>query len=163
MNFKSEDELEMATVPFIEEYFDSWSWQVPNSNLVIDFGGIKDNILIGIEYKLSDWKRAIWQTRGHRLVFDYLYILLPFRKISIALCKEARKYGIGVLLFNTAFGKSIDVVIKPNWQRLTWTPSRKMVIRHIKEIALHKRKLSNVQFEIMKDKFVKFNKKSGIA
>jgi len=157
MKFKREEDLEMATVPFIEKYFDNWSWQVPNHNLVIDFGGIKKNTLIGIEYKLSNWKRGIWQARGHRLAFDYLYVLLPFRKISVALCKEARKHGIGILLFNVAFGKSIDVIIKPKWQRLTWPPNRKEIIRHIKEIALHKRQFSNEEWEIMKDKFIKFN------
>ena len=155
MKFKTEEELEMATVPFLEEYFDSWSWQIPIYYRVIDFGGIKNDVLIGIEYKLSDWKRAIWQAHGHRLTFDYLYILLPKREISQALRVEARKVGIGVLLFN---GKGIEIAIKPKRQRMTWNPRRKEVIKWIKEIPLHKRQFSNEELTEMKERFINFNR-----
>ena len=154
MKFEREEDLEMATVPFIDEYFDNWSWQIPVYYRVIDFGGIKNNILIGIEYKLKDWKRAIWQAHGHRLTFDYLYILLPKRKITQALKEEAWKVGIGVLLFN---GKGIEIAIKPRKQQMTWNPRRKEVIKWIKKIPLHKRQFSDKELLIMRDRFSKFN------
>ena len=158
--FEKEEDLEMATVPFINEYFDYWSWQIPVYYRVIDFGGIKNGILIGIEYKLKDWKRAIWQAHGHRLTFDYLYILLPKRKISQALRVEARRVGIGVLLFNS---NGIEIAIKPKRQWMIWNPRRKEVLRWIKEIPFHKRKFSEEELAVMKDRFLQFNKTSGIA
>ena len=158
--FEREEDLEMATVPFIDEYFDNWSWQIPVYYRVIDFGGIKNDILIGIEYKLKDWKRAIWQAHGHRLTFDYLYILLPKRKISQVLRMEARKVGIGVLLFN---GKGIEIAIKPKKQQMTWNPRRKEVIKWIKLIPIHKRQFSDEELETMRKGFVKFNKISGVT
>jgi len=154
VKFRSEEELEMATAPFVNEYFDRWSWQIPIYYRVIDFGGIKNGVLVGIEYKLKDWKRAIWQAHGHRLTFDYLYILLPKRKISQALRMEAKRVGIGVLLFN---GKGIEIAIKPKRQRMTWNPRRKEVVKWIKEIPIHKRKFSDEELILMKEKFLKFN------
>lgn len=158
--FECEEDLEMATVPFIDKYFDSWSWQIPSFSKVIDFGGIKDGTLIGIEYKLKDWKRAIWQAHGHRLTFDYLYILLPKRKISQALRIEARKVGVGVLLFN---GSGIEIAIKPKRQQMTWNPSRKQIVKWIKKIPFHKRQFSDGELESMKDRFEKFNKSCSAA
>ena len=158
--FEKEEDLEMATVPFINEYFDNWSWQIPVYYRVIDFGGIKDNVLIGIEYKLKDWKRAIWQAHGHRLTFDYLYILLPKRKISQILRTEARKVGIGVLLFS---GKGIEIAIKPKRQWMIWNPRRKEVVKWIKEIPLHKRQYSDEELETMRERFSIFNKTSNVT
>lgn len=158
--FKKEEDLEMATVPFINEYFDNWSFQIPVYYRVIDFGGIKNDILVGIEYKLKDWKRAIWQAHGHRLTFDYLYILLPKRRISQALRIEARKVGIGVLLFN---GKGIEIAIKPKRQRMTWNPGRKEVVKWIKEIPFHKRQFSDKEIEELRNKFKIFNETLSVA
>jgi len=137
MRFNSELDLEIATIPFIEENFKYWSWQVGNYNRVIDFGGInKNGSLIGIEYKLSDWKTAIWQAVKHRLVFDFLYILIPERKISPEMNGESKKTGIGILLFN---GKEIKVATKPKYQTCQWLPRKKEIIREIKIIAIHDR------------------------
>lgn len=144
MKFKTEEELEMATKPIVDEYFDYWSWQVPNHERVIDFGGIKDNFFIGIEYKLSNWKIAIWQAHAHRLIFDYLYILMPMRKISEALRVEAKKVGIGVLLFD---GKEINIAIKPKKQRLIWILKRRISEKWIKEMPLHNRRLTEVELQ----------------
>lgn len=157
--FKTEEDLEMATVPLIKKHFKYWSFQIPNYNRVIDFGGMtKDDKFIGIEYKLSDWKTAIWQAVRHRLIFDYLYILLPFKTISVNLCKEAKKCGIGILLFNSAFGDSVDVVIKPKRQWYLWTPKRKIIYRWIKEVPIHKRQFSEKELEEIRQKISNFNR-----
>jgi len=149
----SEVELEEATIPLPNEYFEYWSWQVPNFNRVIDFGGIlKNGSLVGIEYKLSDWKRAIWQAVGHRLFFDFLYILIPKRKISQAMKTEAKKTGVGILLFD---GNSVEVAIKPKFQTHQWLFKKKIVIYWIKTVALQNR---NENIKILKERIENFSK-----
>lgn len=135
MKYKSEAKLEEATIPLLHKHFVHWSFQVPNFNRVIDFGGIlKNGALVGIEYKLYDWKGAIWQAVRHRLFFDFLYILIPKRKVSQAMRIEAKKTGIGILLFD---GKKIEVAIKPKFQVHQWLPKKKINILWIKTVAFH--------------------------
>lgn len=141
--FKKEIDLEMATVPIIESHFEYWSWQVPTSGAVIDFGGLTyDDKFIGIEYKLKDWKRAIWQAHQHRLVYDFLYILMPDLKPSEKLINEAKKVGIGVMSFS---GNEITILIKPKVQRYTWGPMRRRIIDFIKIFATHDRYSFNLE------------------
>ncbi len=93
--FKTEVELEEVTIPYIKMHFIHWSWQIPSYSYVIDFGGINcRNELIGIEYKLHDWKQAIIQAYHHRLTFKYVYILMPMRKKFDNMREEAKKYGV---------------------------------------------------------------------
>lgn len=156
MIFKNELDLEMATQSIIETHFPYWSWQVPNYNRVIDFGRItRDNKLIGIEYKLYDWKTAIWQAVRHRLIFDFLYILIPKRKITKEIKKEAKKTGIGVLIFADS---KIKIAIKPKIQWLQWIPKKKSTIRYIKIISIHDR---NEDVDKLREKIKQFNQKDG--
>jgi len=138
MKFASEAEFEEATIPFLNNHFVHWSFQIPNYNRVIDFGGTtNNNIMIGIEYKLKDWKKAMWQAVKHRLVFDFLYILIPKRKITQEMKNEAKKTGIGILLFD---GISIKIVLKPKFQAYQWHIKKNIIKRWIKIVALHDRK-----------------------
>lgn len=136
MPFKREIDLEMATIPFIKKCFRHWSWQIPSYNRVIDFGGINfKNELIGIEYKLHDWRRALKQADSHRMTFDYLYILLPERKYANDLIEEAKKNGIGIIIFNG----NPDIILKPRKQRYRWRPSQRNVRKMIHRFKLHNR------------------------
>jgi len=135
--YLSEAELEEATIPLLNEFFIHWSFQMSIYQRVIDFAGITSrNIWIGIEYKLSNWKTAIWQAHAHRLTFDYLYILMPKKKISEALERESKKVGIGVLLFN---GNRIEVALKPKLQKMIWYPNRQQIKKYMIENPHHSR------------------------
>jgi hypothetical protein len=73
---------------------------------------------------------------------------------------EARKVGIGVLLFN---GKGIEIIIKPKKQEMTWNPRRKEVVKWIKEVPFHKRQFSDKEIEKLRNRFKIFNETSGVA
>lgn len=53
--------------------------------------------LIGIEAKLSDWKRAVAQAYLNRHCVDRSYIAVWSDVVSLALCNAAEQYQIGVL------------------------------------------------------------------
>lgn len=54
-------------------------------------------MLVSIELKLKDWKRAIVQASLHRVFSDAAFIALPVAHISDLTCEIAQRYGIGVL------------------------------------------------------------------
>jgi hypothetical protein len=68
-----------------------------------DIVGFKKNIVISVELKLNNWKKAIVQAMNYQLGSDYVYIGSPLqiihdilRKYELKLLKE----GIGLLSIN---------------------------------------------------------------
>ena len=81
MELKFESELERGTLPFLQNQMFKFCWQVPIGNKVIDLAAIDSNgNLVGIEYKLHDWKKAIKQAKNNANGFDFSYIFVPQKK-----------------------------------------------------------------------------------
>ena len=54
-------------------------------------------LLIAIEAKLYDWRRALAQAYGHRLGFDRSYVALPDILLKPHIVEEAFCFDIGVI------------------------------------------------------------------
>jgi hypothetical protein len=58
---------------------------------------IGNDLLVGIEAKLTDWNRALRQAALNRYAVDASMIALPIDRISEAMLSAADEYGVGVL------------------------------------------------------------------
>lgn len=67
-----------------------------------------DQLLIGIEAKLTDWARAVGQAALNRYAVDLAYIAMPAGRTPDALLVEAARHGVGVLAVGR---RSLDVVL----------------------------------------------------
>jgi len=74
--------------------------EVPIYNRCIDAVLLKNRIIYSIEFKISDWHRAIKQIRTHMLIADFAYLCMPYRNISPELKKILKRYGIGLWLYD---------------------------------------------------------------
>ena len=123
MGFRLENELEKAAIPFLEGNRFQYSWQVPLHNRVIDLAAINvEGQLIGIEFKLKDWKRALKQALRNSNAFDYIYICVPGGSYLDRLTKEAKELGIGVMIYVKEIG-SIRIELPAQRVMRQWKPN----------------------------------------
>ena len=74
-----------------------------------------EHLVIAVELKLSDWKKALIQAQNYLLGSDYVYIAFPDTKKDLLLKKAAtqlKNKGIGLLLIHLQTGQ-VQEYIKP--------------------------------------------------
>jgi len=123
MAFQSEEDLEKSAVSFLNESFFAYSWQVPLYNRIIDLVAIdNEGKLVGIEFKLRDWKRAINQALANSNSFDFIYVCLPGGRYLSRLKDMAEKHGIGVMIYDP---KINTIRIEMNARKINrqWKPN----------------------------------------
>lgn len=79
-----------------------------------DIVGIKKNVVVAVELKLNDWRKAIIQAKNYQLGSDYVYIAFPLKNIYNVIRKTEYKLkneGIGLLAINEKTNK-VKVVIE---------------------------------------------------
>jgi hypothetical protein len=54
-------------------------------------------LLVGIEVKLTDWKRALRQAALNRYAVDASMIAMPASRLNETILRAADNYGVGVL------------------------------------------------------------------
>lgn len=123
MGFHLENELEKAAIPFLEGNRFLYSWQVPLHNRVIDLAALNsEGQLIGIEFKLKDWKRALKQALRNSNAFDYIYICVPGGSYLDRLTKEAKALGVGVMIYVKEIG-TISIELPAQRVMRQWKPN----------------------------------------
>lgn len=123
MVFRCEKELEEAAVAFFKEMGFLYSWRVPLHNRVIDFAAIDcEGQLIGIEFKLKNWRRALEQAVRHSNSLDYIYVCLPGGNYLEKLKGKAEELGVGVMIYSA---KAETITIELPAKRMTrqWKPN----------------------------------------
>lgn len=70
--------------------------EAPAMGRSIDLAFFKKNKVVGVEFKLTNWKKALTQAKDYKLVCDYSYICLPSNKISDKVIEAAQEIGVGV-------------------------------------------------------------------
>lgn len=68
-----------------------------------DIVAFKNDEIIAIELKLSDWKKAMAQAKNYQLGCNYVYLAFPLSKVYNILRKAEyflKKEGIGLLVIN---------------------------------------------------------------
>ena len=123
MVFQLENELEKAALPFLKGNQFLYSWQVPIHNRLIDLAAIDSNgQLIGIEFKLKDWKRALKQAVRNSNSFDYIYVCVPGGSYLDRLTKNAEKLGVGVMVYDNEIG-TIKIELPAQKILKQWIPN----------------------------------------
>lgn len=134
MELNQESDLEKLAVPFLKSQNLKYCWQVPISNRVIDLAAIDtDGNLVGIEFKLHNWARAIKQAENHYNGFDYLYIFIPEKKFRKNLVEKAKEKGIGILLLSKE--STIIKKLEANKNKNKWLPKSNYIKNYIMEMG----------------------------
>jgi predicted transcriptional regulator len=71
--------------------------------------------IIAIEAKLQNWRKALLQATANFWFASHSYVLLPPLRCLNLIVKEAKKLGVGVLIFD---GKKMRLAAKPKRRRL---------------------------------------------
>jgi hypothetical protein len=107
--------------------------EVPVLGRSVDLAYVLGGILITVEFKVHDWRRALLQVKTHLLAADYCYICMPNRRISNDMELAMEHTGVG-LLFYTDKGKWPFVrVIEAKRSEETWETARSWALEYIGE------------------------------
>lgn len=75
--------------------------EVPILNRCIDICMVTKNYeIITIECKLNNWRKAIEQSKDHKLCSDFSYICIPRKKVTEKILKELKEKGIGLFFYD---------------------------------------------------------------
>jgi hypothetical protein len=107
--------------------------EVPVLGRSVDLAYVRDGVLITVEFKVRDWRRALLQVRAHLLAADYCYICMPDRRVSNDMELSLERTGVG-LLFYTEEGKwPFTQVIEAKRSEETWETARSWALEYIGE------------------------------
>lgn len=62
---------------------------------------IGNDLLVGIEVKLTDWSRALRQAALNRYAVDASMIAMPVHRLNDTILRAAEDYGVGVLALSS--------------------------------------------------------------
>lgn len=125
MVFHRERELEKTAVPFLKSMRLQYAWRVPIHNRVIDLAAVDPSgSVIGIEFKLSDWRRAIEQAHRNLNALDFVYVCLPGGTYLTRLKASASELGIGVMVYDEV-ASSVRIELPAKRITSQWEPNVK--------------------------------------
>lgn len=106
--------------------------EVPTLGRAIDLVLYRGRALTSVEFKLSNWKRALKQACDHRLVADYAYVCMPSKRVTSEIEHGFKNAGVG-LLFYVGKGKSPfkEIIPAPKSPEV-WNAARKRLVAYIK-------------------------------
>lgn len=78
----------------------------------IDIVLIKGNDLISIEFKLTNYKKALEQISDYKLVTDYSYICIPKRNLSNTIFNKIKEKKIGLYMFDYK-SNNLEEILQP--------------------------------------------------
>jgi hypothetical protein len=124
-----EDILSREALRILKRDYDVFM-EIPLYNRCIDAVLLKDDLLITVEFKVKDWRRAIRQIRTHLLAADYSYLCMPERKIPPELTDMLSKMGVGLWLFNID-NKKISEHLAPQRSFVQQPVLKEKIIRYL--------------------------------
>lgn len=99
-------------------------------NRSIDMVLLGDSLLITVEFKIRDWRKAISQIESHLIAADYSYLCMPKKTISNELLFLLKKNGIGLWLYDYASDELIEAV-KPRKSSFQWRHHRDSLLERL--------------------------------
>lgn len=131
MEFKKEIELEKKAVTFLKKGKYHFKWQVPLHNRIIDLVALDTNgNVLGIEFKLWDWKRALIQVKKNKNALDYAFVCVPGGNYIERLKEEASAEGIGVLVYSNEIG-TIKIELPAKKITKQWNPNVEIIRNYL--------------------------------
>jgi hypothetical protein len=105
--------------------------EVPIMGRVADLAFMHDGDLVTMEFKISNWRRAIRQARDHRLAADFAYICMPERQLTGALLSALEANGVGLAFCTPVGAHPFEVIVKAPRSVDTWSTARSVLCRYI--------------------------------
>lgn len=120
-SFRSEKALTNTVVKKLEGSSLDVFQEVPMLGRSIDLVLLKNKKTIGIEFKLSNWRKAVEQANDYLIAADIAYICMPERKVTSALKELLSVTGVGLLFPNANKDWPFDEIIKPRKSKKQWS------------------------------------------
>lgn len=92
----------------------------------------KKSVLITVEFKIRDWRKAISQIEGHLIAADYSYLCMPKKSISHDLKSQLKNKGIGLWLYDSSTNELIEA-LKPRKSFFQWDFYRNSLITRLSQ------------------------------
>jgi hypothetical protein len=92
--------FQQAELPFFEYRIDLYGFSRPTSET------------IAIELKMTDWKRALYQSMIYQLCSDYVYIAVPLKSARRVDLSILEAHGVGLIVVDESLRCSIDLEAK---------------------------------------------------
>lgn len=105
--------------------------EVPIMGRVADLAFMHDGALVTMEFKISNWRRAIRQARDHRLAADFAYICMPERQLTGALLSALETNGVGLAFCTPSGARPFEVIVEAPRSVDTWSTARSVLCRYI--------------------------------
>ncbi len=99
-------------------------------NRSIDMVLLDNSILITVEFKIKDWRKAISQIEAHLIVADYSYLCMPKRDFSENMSFLLKKKGIGLWLYDYETDELIET-IRPKKSFMQWKFYKKFLLERL--------------------------------
>lgn len=87
----------------------------------IDLVLLKEDKVVAVEFKKSDWKKALKQAKDYRLGADDVYICLKPRRDYKYVIDSATSLGIGVLEFDFDSAEGMKVIQLADRSQHIWS------------------------------------------
>jgi hypothetical protein len=109
------------------------AWEAALLGRSVDLALIHDNALWTVEFKKSDWRKALKQARDHLLGADFAYVCLAERTPSDACLLAAEKAGVGVLRLRQCKGWPFEIIKMAPRSVEIWQIARDRLIGQLKK------------------------------
>lgn len=129
-----ESELSHDTLELLKNNYTIFK-EVPFFNRCIDAVLLKGEIIITIEFKIKDWRRAVRQIKTHLLAADYSYLCMPERGIPTELFDILSKMGVGLWLFSMD-DKEISERLAPKPSFIQQPMLKEKILKYISQGAI---------------------------
>ena len=107
--------------------------EVPLLGRCVDLVFMKKKSLTSIEFKLTNWRRAIKQARDHRLGVDFAYVCMPEREVTEEMRFEFEQAGVGLFFYQKNGEWPFKVVVKAPQSKEVWSTARIKVLEYLQE------------------------------
>ena len=106
--------------------------EVPSLGRCVDLVYLERGIVVAVEFKMNDWRRALRQARDHRLAADYVYVCMPAREIPQAMWMALAQEGIGLLFYSNEGDWPFSMALKAPQSSETWKVARAWLRDYVK-------------------------------
>lgn len=108
------------------------SAEIPSFGCSVDMVYLHGPLVMAVEFKLHEWRRALRQAYRSNQWADYVYVCRPPFRISPECRETFLKYGVG-LSFYRPEGWPFEVVIEGEHELDPWKPARRRIVDFVRQ------------------------------
>ncbi|MCB9772653.1 MAG: hypothetical protein H6754_08920 [Candidatus Omnitrophica bacterium] len=112
---------------------ESFCCEVPLLGRCVDLVFIKRKSLTSIEFKLTNWRRALSQAKDHRLGVDFAYVCMPEREVTKEMKFEFKQAGVGLFFYQQGEDWPFKEIVKAPKSKEVWSVARTNVLEYLQE------------------------------